>query len=103
MPVTETEVWQGVAPKVPLVVPDTVAVTLSREARKRLVVKLSYRQPGARRRSRPASASGRPRSPPPDCRRSPLPLVAAGDVARAGLLARATGSLSYLIWGEPAG
>ena len=102
VPVTETGVWQGVAPKVALVVPDLVAVTLSREARKQLVVKLSYLSPvpapiqaGERVGQAEITAPGLP----------PLtaPLVAAGDVARAGLLARATGSLSYLIWGEPAG
>ena len=32
-----------------------------------------------------------------------VPLVTASDVARAGVLARTTGSLSYLIWGAPAG
>ena len=32
-----------------------------------------------------------------------VPLVVASDVARAGVLARTTGSLSYLIWGAPAG
>jgi D-alanyl-D-alanine carboxypeptidase (penicillin-binding protein 5/6) len=102
VPVTETGVWQGVAPKVALVVPDLVAVTLSREAREQLVVKLSYLSPvpapiqaGERVGQAEITAPGLP----------PLtaPLVAAGDVARAGLLARATGSLSYLIWGEPAG
>ena len=31
-----------------------------------------------------------------------VPLVAANDVPKAGLMGRATGTLSYLIWGSPA-
>ncbi len=63
-PVAEADVWQGVAPKVPLVVKETVAITLSREARKGLVVKLSYRQPGARPgRCRPGGRSRRDHRP----------------------------------------
>jgi hypothetical protein len=31
-----------------------------------------------------------------------VPLVAGADVARAGVLGRATGALSYLVWGGPA-
>ena len=31
-----------------------------------------------------------------------VPLVAANDVAKASLMGRATGTLTYLIWGTPA-
>jgi D-alanyl-D-alanine carboxypeptidase (penicillin-binding protein 5/6) len=83
-------------------VPDLVAVTLSREARKQLVVKLSYLSPVPA----PIQAGervGQAEITAPGLAPLTAPLVAAGDAARAGLLARATGSLSYLIWGEPAG
>ena len=60
------------------------------------------RQPGARAgRCRPGSWAA-PRSRRPGMAPMTVPLVAAGDVARAGMLGRATGSLSYLIWGAPA-
>jgi serine-type D-Ala-D-Ala carboxypeptidase (penicillin-binding protein 5/6) len=100
--VIETGVWQGVAPKVALVVPELAAVTLSREARKDLVVKLNYLSPVPA----PIVAGervGQAEITAPGLAPVAVPLVAANDVARAGLLARATGSLSYLIWGEPAG
>ena len=101
-PVAEADVWQGVAPKVPLVVTDTVGVTLSREARKGLVVKLSYPNP----LPAPISAGqevGHVEVTAPGMAPLSVPLVIASDVARAGVLARTTGSLSYLIWGAPAG
>ena len=102
VPVIDTGVWQGVAPTVAVVVPELVAVTLSREARKDLVVKLSYLSPvpapivaGERIGQAEVSAPGL----------APItaPLLAAGDVPRAGPLARITSNLGYLIWGEPAG
>ena len=99
--VGETEVWEGVAPRLALTVPDLVAVTLSREARNGLEVKLNYLSPvpapivaGERVGQAVVSAPGM----------APItvPLVAAGDVARAGLLERATSRLNNLILGETA-
>lgn len=101
-PVADADVWQGVSPKVPLVVMDTVGVTLSREARKGLVVKLSYPSP----LPAPIAADqevGHIEIAAPGMAPLSVPLTTAGDVPRAGALARATGSLSYLIWGAPAG
>ena len=101
VPIADADVWQGVAPKVPLVVKGTVAITLSREARKGLVVKLSYPSPVPA----PVVAGqevGRAEIAAPGMAPMIVPLIAAVEVARAGMLARATGSLSYLIWGAPA-
>ena len=101
-PVADADVWQGVSPKVPLVVMDTVGVTLSREARKGLVVKLSYPSP----LPAPIAAGqqvGQVEVSAPGMAPYRVPLVTAAAVARAGMLARATGSLSYMIWGAPAG
>jgi serine-type D-Ala-D-Ala carboxypeptidase (penicillin-binding protein 5/6) len=100
-PAGEADVWQGVAPEVPLVVTATAAVTLSREARKGLVVKLAYASPVPA----PIVAGqqlGRAEITAPGMAPMTVPLVAANDVARAGMLARATGALSYLVWGVPA-
>jgi D-alanyl-D-alanine carboxypeptidase (penicillin-binding protein 5/6) len=101
-PAAEADVWQGVAPKVPLVVPETAAVTLSREARKGLAVKLVYASPVPA----PIHAGqevGRAEITAPGMAPTTVPLVAANDVARAGMLGRATSSLGYLIRGAPAG
>jgi serine-type D-Ala-D-Ala carboxypeptidase (penicillin-binding protein 5/6) len=102
VPVAEVDVWQGVAPKVPLVVTETVGVTLSREARKGLVARLSYPSP----LPAPILAGqevGHAEITAPGMAPVSVPLVTGNDVARAGVLARTTGSLSYLIWGAPAG
>jgi D-alanyl-D-alanine carboxypeptidase (penicillin-binding protein 5/6) len=100
-PVAEAEVWQGVAPKVPLVVGETVAVTLSREAHKDLVVTLSYPSP-LQAPVAAGQAVGQAKVAVPGMAPFTVPLLTAGEVPRAGLLARATGNLSYLIWGAPA-
>jgi D-alanyl-D-alanine carboxypeptidase (penicillin-binding protein 5/6) len=97
----EADVWQGVAPKVPLTVRDTAAVTLSREARQGLGVKLVYASPVAA----PIQAGqelGHALITAPGMEPLTVPLVAGTDVARAGILARATASLGYLIWGARA-
>jgi D-alanyl-D-alanine carboxypeptidase (penicillin-binding protein 5/6) len=100
-PVAEADVWLGGAPKVPVVVTETVGITLSREARKGLVVKLSYASPVPA----PVAARqevGRAEITAPGMAPMTVPLVAGSEVARAGMLGRATGALSYLVWGAPA-
>ena len=97
--VREADVWFGEQPKVPLVAADTVAVTLSREARKGMVVKLFYDNPA------PApiikdQPMGRVEVTAPGSDPFVVPLVAAADIPEAGMLGRFTGALSYLIWGR---
>lgn len=94
-------VWLGVAPTVPLTVDQVVAVTLSQEARKGLVAKLSYASPLPAPIVR-GQEVGRVEVTAPGIPPIAVPLVAAGDVARAGALGRVTSALGYLIWGAPA-
>ena len=68
-PVAEADVWLGVLPKVPLVAKDTVAITLSRDARKGLVVKLAYDSPVSAPVGCRAGTGPCPRSPHLACRR----------------------------------
>jgi D-alanyl-D-alanine carboxypeptidase (penicillin-binding protein 5/6) len=75
-----------------------VGVTLSREARKGLVVKLRYDNPvGA------PVAAGQPLGSleisAPNVTTFTVPLVAGREVPRAGMVGRVTGAMSYLIWG----
>ena len=101
VPVAEADVWLGAAPKVPLVARETAAVTLSREARKELVVKLAYTSPVPA----PVTAGqelGRIEITAPGIEPLSVPLVATADVPRAGVLGRATGALGYLVWGGAA-
>lgn len=99
--VVDADVWLGAAPKVSLVSSEDAAVTLTREARKGLVVKLSYANPVAA----PVLAGaelGHAIIEGPGMTPISVPLVAANDVAKASLMGRATGTLTYLIWGTPA-
>ena len=96
--VVDARVWQGAEPTVPLVPAQTVGVTLSREARKGLVVKLRYDNPvGA------PVAAGQPLGSleisAPNVTTFTVPLVAGREVPRAGMVGRVTGAMSYLIWG----
>ena len=101
-PVAEADVWQGVAPKVPLVVDGHGGDhPLARGAQ--------GAGGEARAIASPVPAPvvagqevGRAEITAPGMAPMTVPLVAADDVARAGMLGRATGSLSYLIWGAPA-
>ncbi|MFO1075506.1 MAG: D-alanyl-D-alanine carboxypeptidase family protein [Geminicoccaceae bacterium] len=94
--VVEADVWQGAAAKVALVPAAPVAVTLSREARDGLVVKLRYGSPVAA----PVQA-GQPLGfvdvTAPDQPPRSVPLVAGADVARAGVLGRITGAVGHLV------
>ncbi|MGD9508889.1 MAG: D-alanyl-D-alanine carboxypeptidase family protein [Geminicoccaceae bacterium] len=98
--VAQAGVWLGVEPTVPLTVAQVVALTLSQEARKGLTAKLSYASPV----SAPVVQGqeiGRVEVSAPGISPIAVPLVAAGEVARAGGLGRATSALGYLIWGAP--
>jgi len=99
--VADADVWLGAAPKVPLVTPAGSAITLSREARKGLVVKLNYASPI----SAPVVAGtelGHADIEAPGMAPISLPLVAGSDVPKADLMGRATSTLTYLIWGPSA-
>ena len=96
--VASADVWLGVVPTVPLTVTDTVASPCPRGAQGS-GGEADLRQPdlgtggqGPGDRSVEVTAPGA----------APLtePLVAAVDVPRAGMLGRATGAISYLIWGR---
>lgn len=97
-PVAQADVWMGAKPKVPLIPGETVAVTLAREARKELVVKLRHASPV------PAPiAAGQPigslEITAPGIPVTTVPLMAGEDVGRAGVLGRITGAVSYLVRG----
>jgi D-alanyl-D-alanine carboxypeptidase (penicillin-binding protein 5/6) len=97
--VQDADVWMGSQSRIPLVAPDGVAVTMSREARKDMVVKLVYQTPV------PAPiAAGQVLAElqvtAPGFEPVAIHLVAPEAVAEAGLFGRMTGALGYLIWGR---
>ncbi len=97
-PVVEADVWLGEADKVPLVPRDLVAVTLSRQARASLEVRVRYDNPvpapvveGQKLGELVITAS--------EIEPLTVPLVAGADVAKAGMLGRILGAVGYLVWG----
>lgn len=96
--VVEADTWLGAQPKVPLVPSHTVGITLPREKRKGLVVKLRYASPI----QAPVQAGqelGQLELTVPGMTAVTVPLVAGQAVERAGMLGRATNALTYLIRG----
>ncbi|MDF1585962.1 D-alanyl-D-alanine carboxypeptidase family protein [Marinimicrococcus flavescens] len=96
--VVEAPVWMGANDRVGLVPAGPVAVTLSREARDDLVVKLLYDAPVAA----PIAAGqqlGRLQLSAPGLETRDVPLVAAHDVPPAGLLKRVQDAVSHLVGG----
>jgi D-alanyl-D-alanine carboxypeptidase (penicillin-binding protein 5/6) len=97
--VREIDVWLGAAPKVAAVPSETVAVTLSREARKAMEARLVFDAPV------PAPIEqgqelARLEIVAPGVEPLSVPLVAATAVPEAGLLGRLTGALGHLVWGS---
>ena len=102
-PVAEADVWQGVAAQGAAGRDRTRWASPCRAKRARAWwSSCSYPSPLPAPIA-PARRWAMPRSPRPGMAPLSVPLVTASDVARAGVLARTTGSLSYLIWGAPAG
>ena len=96
--VQEADVWLGGRSRVPLVSPEGVAVTMSREARKEMVVKLVYQNPVPA----PITAGqvlAELLVTAPGLDPVTIPLVAATEVPEAGMLGKVTGALGYLLWG----
>lgn len=98
-PVREADVWLGAEPKVALVPSETVAVTLSREARGGMEAKIVFDNPVPA----PILAGqelARLEIAAPGIEAFSVPLVAANAVPEAGFLGRITSALGYLVRGR---
>lgn len=96
--VAEADVWLGALPKVPLVPADMVGVTLPRDKRKGLVVRLRYDNPVPA----PVAAGqrlGQLELSAPGVEPFAVPLMAGREVPKAGMLGRLTSAVSYLVFG----
>jgi len=98
--VAEAPVWQGADATVPLVAGEVVGITLTRQARDTLRVRVVYDSPvpapiqaGQVLGHVEMTAEGVPTRM--------MPLVAARPVERAGVIGRMTGTLHYLVFGAP--
>jgi D-alanyl-D-alanine carboxypeptidase (penicillin-binding protein 5/6) len=96
--VAEANVWLGAASTLPLVPAEPVAVTLTRETRRDLAVKLRYKDwvpaPVARGDRLGEVVIELPGRDPIE-----VPLVAGADVEEAGMLGRLTGLVQHLVVG----
>jgi D-alanyl-D-alanine carboxypeptidase (penicillin-binding protein 5/6) len=96
--VAQAGVWLGAEATVPLAPAEPVTVTLTREARKSLQVTLRYAEPAVAPITR-GQPLGEVEIRAEGLAPRRLPLVAAQDVARAGMLGRLTGMVSYMVFG----
>lgn len=100
--VIDADVWLGDAPTVPLVVAEPLVVTLSREARKGMVVKAIHDSPIPAPVAKGTPVGRVVVSAPgfPDVER---PLLAGADVGDLSTLRRLVAAGMYLVWGRAGG
>lgn len=99
--VDNARVWLGETDTVPLTVEEDVTITLSRQERKSMVVKVAYNEPI------PAPIlEGTPVAQllieVPDKETITVPLIATENIARPGVVRRLTSAVEYLIFGPSA-
>jgi len=97
--VTQAEVWLGRAAEVPLAVKDKILLTLPRKARRQMKATVSYDGPiPAPIRQGDQLATLKITAPGIDD--VEVPLVAAENVQRLGLVGRLGAALKYILWGD---
>ncbi len=96
--VVAPKVWQGASSTVPLVADGAVTAVLSPDARKGLTVKLRYATPVQAPIAK-GQRLGEVEIAAPGITTRIVPLVAADDVRKAGMIGRIGGAFAYLVWG----
>ncbi len=100
--IAAADVWLGKAASVPLVLGRALKLTMSRTARKGMVVKLNYRAPIPAPIAKGAALGrlivNRPGQPPLE-----IPVLAGQAVERLGMFGRVNAALKYLLWGSSSG
>jgi len=99
--IAQANVWLGKAASVPLVLGRALKLTMSRKARKDMVVKLSYRAPVPAPIAK-GTPIGRLIVTRPGKPALELPLLAGQAVERLGPFGRLNAALQYLLWGTSA-
>jgi serine-type D-Ala-D-Ala carboxypeptidase (penicillin-binding protein 5/6) len=100
--VSDAKVWLGDTDVVPLIVPESVRMTIRRKARKNLKVKVVYEGPIPA----PISAGQKVAEihiSAPEMETRIVPLLAAEDIGRLGFFGRLSASFQYLLWGTTGG
>ncbi len=96
--ILEAPVWLGDAETVPIVIKDSLVVTIPRKSRQKLKVAVHYEEPI------PAPiAAGAPIATlvvsAPDMKKIEIPLVAGANVGQLGPIGRLGEAMRYLVWG----
>lgn len=96
--VEEAEVWLGKEPTVPLIIEQELKLTMHKKARREMKVSVNYQSPvpapikkGDMIATMTVSAPGE--------ESIEVPLVAAADVERLGLVGRLIAAFKYILWG----
>jgi len=100
-PIETVPVWLGDKPSVSLVAANDVLLTLSRQARRDLQVKVAYDEPQSAPIRRGA-VLGMMTIEVPKGALIRVPLVAADDVERLNFVGRFAAAVNYLLWGHQA-
>jgi len=98
--VDDAPVWLGENATVPLVAPEGLTVTLSRKARRAMKVKVVYDSP-IPAPIQQGQQVARLVLDAPDTQPIEVPLMAAQDVARLGVVGRLVSGVKFLIFGSP--
>lgn len=97
--VENADVWLGQEARVPLLIRDDVKLTLSRKARRKMEVKVTYNGPVAAP-VRAGEELAILTISAPEQETFQIPLVAGKDVPRLGIFGRLSAALKYLAWGS---
>ena len=98
--VEEAETWLGEAPRVPLIIPKDVHLTLPRKERRKLDVRVVYEGP-VPAPIKKGQEIAKLMINTPSRGIETIPLLAERDVARLGLVGRLLTALQTILWGEP--
>jgi serine-type D-Ala-D-Ala carboxypeptidase (penicillin-binding protein 5/6) len=97
--VEDASVWLGTEPTVPLIIEDELKLTLHKKARREMKITVNYESPvpapikkGDKLATLIVSAPGR--------ENVEVPLVAADDVERLGLIGRLIAAFKHILWGS---
>ncbi len=96
--IVKNKVWLGSDASVDLITRDDVAVTMLRKNRRSLKVTVRYIEPIAAP-IKSGQELGHLTIEAPDMKSLIIPLFAANDVAKIGILGRIKASINYLLWG----
>lgn len=96
--VTKADIWLGSAPSVPLVIPDDLRLTLSRDARSKMKVTVRMNNPVAAPVQKGQKLATLVVSAP-NFKTREIPLIASETVKQLGFVGRIGAAIKHVLWG----